>query len=51
MASYFIQPVVTHSWIVIVSKKGKRRNFPRGPVAKTPHSQCRGPGFNPWPGN
>ena len=20
-------------------------------VAKTPHSQCRGPGFNPWSGN
>ena len=26
-------------------------DFPGGPVAKTPHSQCRGPGFNPWPGN
>ena len=21
------------------------------PVAKTPHSQCRGPRFNPWSGN
>ena len=27
------------------------RDFPGGPVAKTPHSQCRGPGFNPWSGN
>jgi len=23
------------------------RDFPGGPGAKTPHSQCRGPGFNP----
>ena len=22
-----------------------------GPVAKTPHSQCRGPGFDLWSGN
>ena len=28
MASYFIQPVVTHSWIAIVFKKGKRRTSP-----------------------
>ena len=27
------------------------RDFPRGPVAKTVHSQCRGPGFDPWSGN
>ena len=26
-------------------------NFPGGPMAKTPHSQCRGPGFDPWSGN
>jgi len=26
-------------------------DFSRGPVAKTPHSQCRGPGFDPWSGN
>ena len=25
-------------------------DFPGGPVAKTPHSQCRGPGFDPWSG-
>ena len=25
-------------------------DFPGGPVAKTPGSQCRGPGFDPWPG-
>ena len=27
------------------------RNFPCGPVAKAPCSQCRGPRFNPWSGN
>ena len=26
-------------------------DFPGIPVAKTPCSQCRGPGFDPWPGN
>ena len=27
------------------------RDFPGGAVVKTPCSQCRGPGFNPWSGN
>ena len=27
------------------------RDFPGGPVAKTPHSQSRGPGFDLWSGN
>ena len=27
------------------------RDFPSGPVGKTAHSQCRGPGFDPWQGN
>ena len=27
------------------------RDFSGGPVAKTPRSQCRGPGYNPWLGN
>ena len=27
-----------------VSQKEKDRDFPGGPVAKTLHSQCRGPG-------
>ena len=26
-------------------------DFPGGPVAKIPHSQCRGPGCEPWSGN
>ena len=27
------------------------QDFPGGPVGKTPRSQCRGPGFDPWSGN
>ena len=27
------------------------RDFPGGAVGKTPCSQCRGPGFDPWSGN
>ena len=27
------------------------QDFPGGPVAKTLHSQCRGPGSDPWSGN
>ena len=26
----------------------KEGDFPGGPVANTPQSQCRGPEFNPW---
>ena len=26
-------------------------DFTGGPVAKTPCSRCRGPGFDPWSGN
>ena len=32
-------------------KKRGTRNFPGGPVAKTPHSQCRGPRFHPCSGH
>ena len=27
------------------------REFPGGPVGKTPHSQYRGPDFDPWSSN
>ena len=27
------------------------RDFPGGPVARTPHSECRGPRLGPWSGN
>ena len=26
-------------------------DLPGGPVTKTPHSKCWGPGFDPWSGN
>ena len=32
---------------VIRAKKELGRDFPGGPVVKTPHSQCRGHGFDP----
>ena len=28
-----------------------KKYFPAGPVSKTLHSQCMGPGFDPWSGN
>ena len=31
--------------------KTDREEFPSSPVVKTPSSQCRGRGFNPWLGN
>lgn len=31
--------------------EGKSLDFPHGPVAKTTHSQCRGPRFDTWWGN
>ena len=36
---------------VYMSIKKKYGDFPGGPVAKVPSSQCRGPRFNPWSGN
>ena len=32
-------------------KKSTNGEFPGGPVVRTPHFHCRGPGFNPWLGN
>ena len=29
----------------------RRRDFPGGPVVKNPWFQCKGCGFDPWPGN
>ena len=34
-----------------VGRKEKRKDFPDGPVVKTPSFQCRGCGFKPWSGN
>ena len=33
-----------------VFSKGKIREFPNGPVVRTPRFHCQGPGFNPWSG-
>ena len=38
-------------WTQGSEKYSKNRDFPGGPVAKTPHSQCRGPRFKPWSGS
>lgn len=34
-----------------VISKSKPRDVPGGPVAKSLHSQCKGPGLEPWSGN
>ena len=31
-------------------EKNGTEDFPCGPVVKTPRSQCRGHGFDPWSG-
>ena len=36
---------------MVIIKKNTHGDFPDGPVPKTPHSQCWGPGFDPWSGN
>ena len=33
------------------SRSASQGDFPGGPVAKTPGSQCRAPRFDPWSGN
>ena len=38
-------------YLNMVLKNDLTGDFPGGPVAKTPHYQCRGPGFHPWSGN
>ena len=43
--------VVRKSLTKEMTFKLKPREFPGGPVAKTPCSRCRGPGFDPWLGN
>ena len=31
-----------------IELKKENRDFPGGPVVKTPHFRCRGHGFSPW---
>lgn len=35
---------------LILEVEARARGFHGGPVAKTPHSQCMGPGFDPCSG-
>ena len=35
----------------ILKKNQTTCEFPGGPVVRTLHSHCRGPGFDPWSGN
>ena len=35
---------------MVVAKLGGMGDVLGGPVVKTPRSQCRGPGFEPWSG-
>ena len=38
-------------WCISGFTPDRQRDFPGGPVVKTPGFQCRGRGFNPWSGN
>ena len=38
-------------FIFYYSLKIKLREFPGGPVVRTPHFHCQGPGFSPWSGS
>ena len=58
--SLYLQRNVIRSYInlktislrrLLFFKKSQVLDFPGGPVAKTPQSQCRGPRFHPWSGN
>lgn len=47
-----LSPRIVHEKNVYpLSLKKNDGDFPGGPVARNPHSQCRGLGFDPWPGN
>ena len=43
--------VKLHANYLCPIEKLRKQDFPGGPVAKTPRSQCRGPGFNLRAGN
>ena len=42
---------VLQGWGQVLRQNSWFRDFSDGPVAKTPCSQCRGPGLYPWSGN
>ena len=39
------------AWGKVLLRMGYYRDFTSGPEAKNPVSQCKVPGFDPWPGN
>ena len=47
----FFSCVTRHSVVTSFKLKRISKDFPGGAVAKTPCSQCREHGFNPWLGN
>ena len=60
LVSFYLQRNVIRSYINLKTisprrflffKKSQVLDFPGGPVAKTPQSQCRGSKFHPWSGN
>ena len=50
--------LVGYHWLILfrgtdplkIEVKQYLSDFPVGSVVKTPHSQCKGPGFDPWSG-
>ena len=49
--SGLIEAVVVTTLEELVTEESWKGDFPGGPVVKTPLSQCRGTGFDPWEGN
>ena len=50
MSSRFNVLLGLSGWTTLFEQSRPYRDAPSGPVAGTPHAQCRGPGFNPWSG-
>ena len=51
MSTVYPQMVQQKKKRVYVCVETESRDFPGGPVDKTPHSLCRGPEFHRWSGN
>ena len=51
ISQYYVKCVHLRSLCVDTQQETAIGDFPGGPVVKTPHFQCRGPGFDPWSGN
>ena len=46
----FIVVIISQCTVYTCIKSSHRRDFPGGPVVRTPRFHCRGSGFNPWSG-